>query len=158
MRILILAALAVSPALADCPGEVIFSCKIKAKTLELCLTADTLRYTFGKAEPELSITANLAEVPYTPWPGIGRTIWDSVLFENEGINYEVWNSIDKMMDEDDPPAVWQGGVIVTRGDETLSNLACTTPPDPPSIDLLYEAKETIGQCWDFDAKVWTGCN
>ena len=153
----VLVVLAATPALADCPGEVFFSCQIKARTLELCLTADAVRYSFGKTTPELTITANLSQVEYTPWDGIGRSMWQSVRFYNAGVSYDVWASIDKMGDAGDPDNVWTGGVIVAQGQVTLAELVCTTPPEPPFIDRLYDAKQSIGQCWDFDTRVWAGC-
>lgn len=156
-HIALLGLLTLTPAWADCAGEVIFACKIKTKTLELCLTADALRYTFGKGQPDLTITTPLPQLDYTPWNGIGRSMWEAVRFENRGVTYEVWSSIDKLMDENDPAPIWSGGVIVSRGDATLAQLVCTTPPEPPFIDVLYDAKTAVGQCWNFDRRAWLNC-
>lgn len=160
MRLIaLIAVLAATPAFADCPGERIFSCKVKTKTLELCLTADELFYSFGKAgKPDLTLRADLSQVDYIPWNGFGRTMVDEVRFYNDGVTYAVWASIDKQMSADDPEQQWQGGVNVTRGDAPLADLICSAPPNPPGIDLLYDAKQQVGQCWDFDQQVWTGCN
>jgi hypothetical protein len=153
--LLSLALLTPLPALAQCPGEVLFSCPIKAKTLEVCLTGGTAIYSFGpKGAPDLTITTPVADLAYQPWPGIGRTIWDSVRFHNDGVDYEVWAALDKMMEEGQPEPDWQGGVTVTRGDEILAELACTAPPDPPWLDQLFAAKEAAGQCWNFDSQSW----
>jgi hypothetical protein len=158
MRALALALLVATPALADCPGEVIFSCHIKAKVLQVCLTPDSVSYQFGRpSRPDLTITTDLVQADFTPWPGFGRTMWQSVRFQNEDVTYEVWSSIDKMMNADDPEPLWQGWVIVTRGDEALADLTCTAPPDPPWLDRLYEAKQAVGQCLDFDTQTWGDC-
>jgi hypothetical protein len=153
-RLLSLALLAPAPALAACPGEVVFSCPVKARTLEVCIDAGQAHYAFGPpGKPDLSISEGLATLDFQPWPGIGRTIWQSVRFHNQDVDYEVWSSIDKPMDETDEP-VWHGGVTVTRGDETLADLTCTAPPDPPFLDALFDAKVAAGQCWNFDTRAW----
>ncbi len=158
MRVLALACLLPLPALADCPGQVVFSCPIGAKHLQLCLTETDLIYSYGKiGAPDLTLREGLSTVAYQPWPGFGRTIWDSVRFQNADVSYEVWSSIDKQMSEDEPPQDWQGGVIVTRGDETLADLSCSAPPDPPFLDVLMEAKKAAGQCWDFEVQGWAAC-
>jgi hypothetical protein len=142
-------------ALADCPGEVIFSCPIKAKLLEVCIDGGQAHYVFGRpGTPDLTISESLKTLAFQPWPGIGRTIWQSVRFHNQDVDYEVWSSIDKQMEENAPEPEWAGGVTVTRGDETLADLACSAPPDPPFLDRLFQAKEAAGLCWDFDSQSW----
>jgi hypothetical protein len=158
MRTLVIALLAASPALADCEGEVIFACPVKSRVLELCLTEDAVSYSYGKpGRPDLFLTSAITRADYLPWDGFGRTIHDQVRFYNDGVSYEVWSSIDKQMSADEPEPEWQGGVIVTQGDEVLADLACTAPPDPPTLDALYQAKQDAGQCWDFDGQQWATC-
>jgi hypothetical protein len=158
-HIALLAALAATPVIADCPGEQIFSCKIRAKTLELCLTSAEVRYSFGRAgDPDLILSADVLQVDFIPWNGWGRTMLNQVRFYKDGVTYAVWASIDKQISEDDPERQWQGGVNVTRGDDPLADLTCSGPPDPPWIDALYDAKQRVGQCWDFDQKVWAVCD
>ncbi|MCB6178886.1 hypothetical protein LHP98_12190 [Rhodobacter sp. Har01] len=150
-----LALLAPSAALADCPGEVVFSCPIKGKVLEVCHDGSAAQYVFGRpGTPDLTIRESLATLAFQPWPGIGRTIWQSVRFQNDDVVYEVWSSVDKPMEENAPDPDWAGGVIVTRADETLAELACSDPPDPPFLDALYDAKVAVGQCWNFDSQAW----
>jgi hypothetical protein len=94
-------ACAVTPALADCPGERILSCQIKAKTLELCLTDSEVRYSFGRpGSPDLTLRADLHQVDFVPWNGFGRTMLDEVRLYNDDVTYAVWASIDKQMSEE----------------------------------------------------------
>ena len=158
MRAAALMSLALLPptaALAACPGEVIFSCPIKGKTLQVCLDGDRAHYVFGRpGTPDLSLTEPLATLDFQPWPGIGRTIWQNVRFRNEGVTYEVWSSIEKPLDENASDPQWMGGVTVSQGDQTLAELTCSAPPDPPFLDALFDAKVAAGQCWNFDTLAW----
>ena len=153
----LLAAPAASPVWAACPGDTVFSCPIGKKTLEICNAKGLLTYTFGRraGKPELIISEPLETVAYTPWPGIGRAIWDAVAFENEGVTYEVWSSFDKI----DENAVLEGGVNVMEGDKTLATLTCNKGSVVYSLDAISDLKAGIGQCWDFDNRAWTtACN
>lgn len=155
MRAVLLLLLA-APAHAACPGDTVFSCPIGKKTLDICHAKGLLTYQFGrKGKTELTISEPLETVAYTRWPGIGRAIWDSVAFENEGVTYEVWSSFDKM----DENAVLEGGINVMEGDETLATLTCDKGSVAYSIEAISDLKAGIGQCWDFDARQWTtACN
>lgn len=152
MRAAFLFLLLTAPAYASCPGDVAFSCPIGKKTLEICHANGTLTYQFGRAgNPELIISEPLETVAYTPWPGIGRAIWDSVVFKNEGVTYEVWSSFDKM----DENAVLEGGVNVMEGDEMLAALTCDKGSVGAALDRIIELKAGIGQCWDFESRSWS---
>lgn len=142
------------PALADCPGEVIFACPIKARVLEVCLTGTAAIYSYGKpGRPELTIATPLTELDYTPWPGIGSAIWEEARLQNAGVDYTVFTSIEKLGEDGQDPER-QGGVAVTQGDQTLAQLACTAPPDPGALDALFQAITDAGRCWDFDSQSW----
>lgn len=150
-----LALLAPTAAQAACPGEVIFSCPIKSRHLEVCIEAGDAVYRFGAPDrPDLTIRDSLATVEFQPWPGIGRTIWQSVRFRNADVTYEVWSAIEKPLDPTSEDPDWAGGVTVTQGDATLAELTCSAPPDPPFLDALFDAKVAAGQCWNFDAGAW----
>jgi len=153
---LVLLALAASPAQATCQGDQAFSCRIGAKTLDVCYWKGMLTYRFGReGKPELVLNEPLETVAYTPWPGFGRAIWDMVAFRNQGITYEVWTSFDRQ----DENAVLEGGVNVMEGDTALANLTCDRGTARTSLDALYDLKTGIGQCWDRDAQAWTkGCD
>jgi hypothetical protein len=155
MRAAILVFLLAAPAHAACPGDTAFSCPIGKKTLEICHAKGLLTYQFGrKGKPELIISEPLETVAYTPWLGIGRAIWDSVAFENEGVTYEVWSSFDKM----DENAVLEGGVNVMEGDTLLATLTCDKGSVGAALDAISDLKGGIGQCWDFDSRAWGMCN
>ena len=152
MRAALLFALLATPAAAACPGDTVFSCRIGAKVLEVCHAADTLTYAFGRVgRPELTLSQPLETAAYTPWPGIGRAIWDSLAFSNDGVTYEVWTSVERM----DEAAQLEGGVNVIEGETLLARLTCDRGTPSQSLDVIYELKSEIGQCWDFDAKAWT---
>ena len=156
MRAALLLALLAAPAHAACQGDEAFSCQIGAKTLEVCYWKGMLTYRFGpKSMPELTISEPLETIAYTPWPGIGRAIWDSVAFENEGVTYEVWSSFDRL----DENAVIEGGVNAMQGDRTLATLTCDKGSVERGLDTISDLKAGIGQCWSLDTQSWTtGCN
>ncbi len=163
-------ALAVIPQLAaaDCQAmdETFLSCTVQggAKTLSVCIDGRTLHYAFGPVSraPELVLSRDVTEVNYTPWPGVGRTIWEEVGFENLGHVYTVHGWLDRIPAEEadeDPPRPMGGGVTVTRGDETLVKLAC----DPDSAEFFWtdavsHAMAEAGRCWDWDTQTWQHCN
>jgi hypothetical protein len=148
----LLAAPLAAPAHAACQGDEAFSCRIGAKTLDVCYWKGMLTYRFGpEGKPELTLNEPLETVNYTPWPGIGRAIWDSVAFRNEGVTYEVWSSFDRM----DENAVLEGGVNVLEGDTTLATLTCDKGSVAHGLDALYDLKSGTGQCWNMESQAWT---
>jgi hypothetical protein len=155
MRTALLLTLLAAPAHAACPGDTAFFCQIGKKTLEVCHSTGTLTYSFGRAgKQELTIAEPLETAAYTPWPGIGRAIWEAVAFQNQGTTYEVWTSIDKM----EKDAVLEGGVNVMQGDSTLASLTCNPGSVSQSLDAISDLKAGIGQCWNPEARAWGGCN
>ena len=155
MRLILAITLLAAPAAAACQGDTAFSCRIGQKTLEVCYWKGALIYGFGPdSAPELSITEPLETAAYTPWPGIGRAIWESVVFQNDAIGYEVWTSFDRL----DETAVLEGGVNVLEGDEILATLACDKGSVTHALDTISELKAGIGQCWDYDSRSWGQCN
>jgi hypothetical protein len=143
------------PTSAACQGDETFSCTIGGKTLQVCYWKGALVYAYGRTDkPELTIAEPLETVAYTPWPGIGRAIWDSVAFQNEGITYEVWTSFDRI----DESAILEGGVNVLEGDTTLATLTCDRGSVQRGLETIGELKSGIGQCWDMDSRTWGLCN
>lgn len=152
---LLLVLLAAVPAQAACRGDEAFSCQIGGKRVEVCYWKGMLTYRFGpEGKPEITLNEPLETVAYTPWPGIGRAIWDSVAFENEGVTYEVWSSFDRM----DENAVLEGGVNVMEGDKLLATLTCDKGSVGTALDAISELKAGIGQCWDYGTRTWGACN
>lgn len=136
------ALLAGSPVLAECAGTELVSCQVKgsAKWLELCLAGSTLRYSFGpKGAPELVLTRDIGEVVYTPWPGVGRTIWEDVQIRNKGITYAIHTWVERPLDESDPGGSGTG-VAVLRGDDPLAEIECageqTADFTPLGVELI----------------------
>jgi hypothetical protein len=151
MRAALLFALLATPASATCQGDEAFSCTIGSKTLQVCSWKGALIYSFGRdGKPELTIAEPLETAAYTPWPGIGRAIWDGVVFRNDGVTYEVWTSFDRL----DANAVLEGGVNVIEGNKTLATLTCDKGSVAQGLDTISELKSGIGQCWDFDSQSW----
>lgn len=155
MRAALILALLASPASAACQGDEAFSCRIGKKTLDVCYWKGALIYRFGpEGQPELTIAEPLETVAYTPWPGIGRAIWDTVAFRNDGVTYEVWTSFDKM----DESAVLEGGVNVMQGDTSLASLTCDKGSVAHGLDVISDLKAGIAQCWDPEGQAWGSCN
>jgi hypothetical protein len=143
---------------AECQNDAqVFSCKVGKKTLQICHWKGALIYQFGpKDKWELSIAEPLETIDFTPWPGIGRYIWETVAFRNEGYTYEVRTSAERGPDATDG---LQGGVHVLQGDATVAEVTCDPGTPSNSLDVIYDLKESIGQCWDFDTRRWqTACN
>lgn len=146
------------PAAADClPGGTVFSCQMGGKTLEICNETDVLIYNFGPpGAPELIIAEPLETVTFTPWPGVGSAIWEMVTFQNEGHVYEVVTSVDRDPGGDQ---TLQGGVYVTKDDTMIAELYCDPGTASNALDVLWDLKESIGQCWDFETTSWqTTCS
>ena len=141
-----------APAAAACQGENLFQCQIGKKDLEVCRTGSAVSYSFGpKGKAEMQIATALSELDYQPWPGIGRAMWEAVSFHNGGVSYEVWSSFDRL----DENAQLEGGVNVIKGGKTVASLTCNKGSVEAGLDLLYGAKEGIGQCWSRETHSWT---
>jgi hypothetical protein len=146
------------PAMA-CPAgsEVLVSCSLKdgSKELTTCLQGEQVSYAFGRsgAKPDLELQRNVRDVNMVPWPGIGRSIWETFTLENAGTFYTVYYNQEK-----DPDAVQSlsGGVIVEQGGRELAHLHC----DSGSVKSsgyglpLFEAKQRAGQVYSLEAESW----
>lgn len=128
-----------------------------AKAVSVCVSDDAATYVFGPAggTPDLTLSEPTATVAYTPWPGVGRTIWETVTFRNDGYSYEVFAGIDRAPDGDPP----YGGVIVRDGGQELAALTCDTGSVIFSYDpVLSDAKAAAGLCWGGDPETgWQSC-
>ncbi len=152
---LLLVLLAAAPAQAACQGDEAFSCQIGGKRVEVCYWKGMLTYRFGpEGKPELTLNERLETVAFTPWPGIGSSLWETVAFRNEGYTYEIWTSIERDPETTEPRS---GGVRVLQGDATVADLACDRGTATP-MDTLYDLKDGIGQCWDMETQTWGPCN
>lgn len=155
MRATLLLALLAAPANAACQGDEAFSCEIGKKTLEICYWKGMLTYAYGpEGKPELFLNERLETVAFTPWPGIGSSIWDTVAFQNAGTTYEVWTSVERDPEATEPRT---GGVRVLQDNKTLAELTCNRGSATP-MDGISDLKAGIGQCWNMEAQTWGLCN
>jgi hypothetical protein len=154
-----------APAACAPDQETFLSCTLSGgrKALDICLDAQAATYAFGPTggTAELSLSVPVADVDYTPWGGIGRTIWEEVVFRNEDVTYAVFGAIRRDPGGDDTSDMIitnDGGIEVRRGEERLAMLAC----DPGTVDFpwdeaLSEAKRAVGVCRDLRNRTWVNC-
>jgi hypothetical protein len=147
------AALWAGHAIADtCPADKVqvLHCDIKpGKALKVCIGGGEASYEYGPiGKPELAMTQALGQVEGTPWAGVGRAIWEEIVFFNNDVSYAVWISIDRGV----VPDPMKGGVLVTRGDQTLANLHCLDGTADVSTFAISDGFEQAGFCWDFDSQ------
>ena len=153
---------------AECatPQDTFLSCSFSQgrKAVEVCVDGDMLTYRFGRIgkTPDLALSVSVIDAEYTPWPGIGRSIWETVTFQNRQTNYVVTGVIDRIYPEDETEDVQvevSGVIEVVKAEETLARLEC----DAGSVDFgyggsIYDAKTAAGQCWEFGQRRWVACN
>jgi hypothetical protein len=148
-------------AVAAClPQEQTFmTCTIASngKALSVCFDPDRVHYRFGPQDqpPELALSVSMADIAYTPWPGVGRAIWESVAFPNNGYVYQVFAGFDRMIQPDDPENPAFGGVHVLRDDQIIAELRCA----PDALDFtwgedLFQAKQAAGLTYDMTTQSW----
>lgn len=118
---------------AECaPRQQVFlSCQIEGQTtaLEVCFDSSFATYSYGPigGPAELKLSERLARLGYTPWPGMGRSIWEDVTFTNGDYSYTVFGGFDRMFGdetEEDHPTPLFGGVSVLKGDAEIASLTC----------------------------------
>lgn len=156
MRISLLAALLiVLPSIASAEQE-LFACAIKGGKKQLSVAAEgaDLIYRFGapNSAPQLELRAALADAPYTPWSGMGRAMFETVTFRNDGYVYDVYLSFDRL----DPQSQWEGGVTVTKAGTEQAYLEC----DPATLSANFEPvhdlmRDQAGLCWQPGEGVWS---
>lgn len=159
--------LEVNPVHAACSLETntFMSCTFSngRKSLDVCASKDVVIYNFvGKSEEDsLDISVNIPELDYTPWPGIGRTIWERITLYNDGVRYEVYGGINREYPQDENNEMKTstfGGVEVFQEDRLLATLEC----DDGSVEFSYgaeivDAMQSHNLCWDHSSKDWIGC-
>lgn len=123
--------------------EVLLTCSVGQKQLSLCRAgaADILYSFSGPQGIELRLYRAAGDYEYRPWPGIGRTIWESVRFSNGPFSYEVFASYDKI---DQTSAA---GVSVLRAETELARFTCDDGSGGAFFfDPLYDALDAAGYC------------
>lgn len=156
--VLVLSSLA-SAAHAQCPAGTssYFTCTVSGakKQVDLCYGAGVVIYQYGKLgrPPELELSDAIETLGYRPWNGIGRNIYEEVWFENGAFSYTVFASFDRQQLGDE--GLVEGGIVVTKADQTLADLRCDRGSVSHNLDGLYALKEAAGMCWDYRNFQWT---
>lgn len=141
--------------------EVFVSCQIAERetTLKVCIGAEMATYRYGpEGQPELSLAEPNASVGYTPWPGVGRAIWEDITFQNGAYSYTAYGGFDRQFGDETDEDVDNrrfGGVNVSRDGVILAELACI----PRSVDFgwgqaLWDAKIAAGLAYDQRSQTW----
>ena len=145
----VLLTLIAGPAVAQCAEQrLVLDCAIGTKALTVCVADTTVSYAFGpRGAPELALTQRLDEVTATPWPGIGRSIYEDVTFTNGSVAYTAWIAVDRLA-ENQPRT---GGVIVSQGGDTLADLTCNQGTAEIGVFALADAMAGAGYCVDRSA-------
>lgn len=151
---------------ADCaPGEQVFtSCRIEGRNTEVfvCFDADTARYSYGPVggPAELTLSETIENLEFEPWPGVGRSIWDSVTFRNGEYSYTVVGGVERLLPTENTLDAEietrpYGGIEIARNDEVLDQLECISETVSYTFgDALYNAKIAAGQDWDSTLRQW----
>ena len=148
-------------AMAACPigTGTVLSCTARGgtKVLDVCLDsgAGVISYAYGAPgrAPELFLERAIAGIEHRPWPGIGRSIWESTVFYNQGYAYEVFISVDRMAENQ--PAI--GGVLLQKGGKEVAQVDCDAGSADIGLWAVSDAKEALGLCWDQGAQIWNTC-
>lgn len=156
----LLLALPRAPALADTPP--LFQCEFaNGKTVTLTAADQGITYRFGRPghAPELQLYRLYSEVFVTPWPGIGRTIWEEISLGNDGYTYRIWGALDKMKAVEDASSALSAGLIVARGEpgqdgEELAQLDCQPGSISYDVFAFSDTYEAAGYCWDSAGQIW----
>ena len=113
--------------------------------------AGSFAYSFGVPgqEPELSLSVPISEGTVVPWPGIGRSVWSSVKFPNDGYEYEIWHGFDR----NDEDSELEGGVKITKAGDVIAIYQCNGGYIAP-LFTLEDAMASAGYCWDFENSRW----
>lgn len=115
-----------SSLMAQClNGPELFSCTFSQgkKAVHICQDGAEYTYAYGRIgqAPDLTLQRGLADLHFTPWPGIGRYFWEEVKFFNKSVTYWIRFSVDRLSEED---AVAEGELAVYEGEERLALLVC----------------------------------
>lgn len=97
------------------------------KQVAVCQFQDMVSYAFGAqfSDPELRLVSNVADIAYVPFSWASNTIFESVTFHNGNTTYEVHAAAPRGADG----GTAEGGIVVTRPDQSQVSLSC----DPGSV-------------------------
>jgi hypothetical protein len=142
-------------AAADCGGADVLFCPVEGsgKVIAVCAGPDGFSYSFGPpGKPEITLFSRYESGPVTPWSGVGRSIWSSVRFLNDGYVYETWMSVDRLAEEQ----VAEGGVtvLVMPSEEIVAEVNCRAGEVSADLFGPEDAMAQAGFCWDLTAFEW----
>ncbi|SFI49693.1 hypothetical protein [Celeribacter neptunius] len=115
-----------------------------------------LRYRFGRPGkmPELEVFRPYEEVRVTPWPGVGRSIWEDLSLTNGDYSYRIWGSLDKEKAVEEAADALAGGVIVEQGEHEIARLDCLPESVSYTVFSFADTYAEAGYCWDFEHESW----
>ncbi|MGB3247397.1 MAG: hypothetical protein WBB25_22920 [Sulfitobacter sp.] len=136
----------------SCPADKtqVLHCDIRpSKPLTVCIGGGEASYAYGPVgAPELTMIQPLGQAQGTAWSGVGRAIWEEIVFFNNDVTYAVWVSLDRNGEE----FPQDGGVLVSRGDQTLADLKCLEGTAEVTTFAISDGFEQAGLCWNRDAQ------
>lgn len=116
--------------------ETIFHCSFGSRTVTVCDMADgRFRYAYGKPgkTPELDLMRSKGQVTYTPWNGMGSSVWAALRFDNEAYGYEVGFSTEKRED-----AVPTGWLSITKNGTEIAFKDCRAGTVETALEALWD--------------------
>lgn len=150
-----------SPALSCTAGDLIFDCTLRegSRRVQVCRTGDALSYVYGGigAAPEMVLATSVRRISYTPWNGVGRSIFEEMSFLNGAVAYTLWVSVDRQPAQEDAAPAVTAGIEVNEGDRVLARLDCDAGTVDAALDEIWSAKATEGQCYDRRLFAWSDC-
>lgn len=134
--------LSTSTAFAACSSseKIFVSCPVQGsgKWLEVCAEDTAAVYRFGPSgHPELELVEQYGPLDYEPWPGVGRSVWESVTFYNGSYSYTAYITFDRM----DGSAWPEGGVTVRKGGSEVAHLECR----PQEANVVWTEGFSMGK-------------
>lgn len=152
MRFALAALVAAAPVGAE--PVTLLDCPIGAKRLTVTADAEAVTYRFGaEGAPELTLTNPLSASSFQPWPGVGRSIFESIRFENESYAYEAFWSFDRLEPEGD----MAGGVVVLKEENIVATLDCDAGQVEATFFTMEDHLREAGICWDYEAREHRPC-
>ena len=137
---------------ACAPLDLVLDCPIGSKHLTACVGNGAFEYAFGpKDAPELALTVPLDEVAASPWPGVGRSIWEDIAFANNDVTYRVWIAFDRLVEN----GASDGGVQVEQAGRVIAELQCQEDKAEIGIFAIADAMAAAGFCVDPEQRVYT---
>ncbi|KAB6717810.1 MULTISPECIES: hypothetical protein [Roseobacteraceae] len=134
-------------------AEPLFQCTFaNGKTVVLETDETGVVYRFGRPgqTPELTLHRLYDQIDVTPWPGVGRSIWEDLSLHNGAVTYRLWGALDRMSEDHELSA----GLIVEQGEDELARLECLPDSINYAVFSFSDAYEAAGYCWNYEGFIW----